>query len=132
MAYAAGGAARRTGGLTRAVRADCFEDVAPLSALGDGELLGAVLADGTPVCLYNDRGTIGAVHDVCTHAEFPMSDGVLHGDGTLECVWHGARYECRTGTVRRGPATEPLAVFETRVEGERILVAPRAHQERPR
>ena len=109
--------------------ADGFEVVAPLSALEDGELLGAVLSDGTPVCLYNDRGTIGAVHDVCTHAEFPMSDGVLHGDGTLECVWHGARYDCRTGAVRRGPAIEPLAVFETRVEGDRILVAPRAHQE---
>ena len=128
MAYAAGGAARRAGRLT-ARGGDGFEEVAPLSALPEGELLGAVLADGTAVCLYNDRGTIGAVHDVCSHAEFPMSDGVLHGDGTLECMWHGARYECRTGAVRRGPATKPLAVFETRVEGDRILVAPRAHLE---
>ena len=129
MAHAAGGAARRDTGLSRPVGADGFEEVAPLSALGDGELLGAVLSDGTPVCLYNDRGTVGAVHDVCTHAEFSMSDGLLHGDGTLECVWHGARYDCRTGTVRRGPAIEPLAVFETRVEGNRILVAPRERQE---
>lgn len=128
MAYAAGGTARRSARLTARV-GDGFEDVAPLSALADGELLGAVLADGTAVCLYNDHGTIGAVHDVCSHAEFPMSDGVLHGDGTLECMWHGARYDCRTGAVRRGPATEPLAVFETRVEGDRILVAPRAHLE---
>ena len=108
---------------------DGFEEVAPLSALPEGELLGAVLADGTAVCLYNDRGTIGAVHNVCSHAEYPMSDGVLHGDGTLECIWHGARYDCRTGAVRRGPAIEPLAVFETRIEGDRILVAPRAHPE---
>ena len=108
---------------------DGFEDVAPLSALDEGELLGVVLSDGTPVCLYNDRGTIGAVHDVCTHAEFPMSDGVLHADGVLECVWHGARYDCRTGTVRRGPAIEPLATFETRVAEGRVLVSPRAHQE---
>ena len=128
MAHAAGGTARRPARLTARV-GDGFEDVGPLSALPDGELLGAVLADGTAVCVYNDRGTIGAVHDVCSHAEFPMSDGVLHRDGTLECMWHGARYDCRTGAVRRGPATEPLAVFETRVEGERILVAPRAHLE---
>ncbi len=132
MAHAAGGASRRSARLTARVKegeGDGFEDVAPLSALPAGELLGAVLADGTPVCLYNDRGTIGAVRDVCSHAEFPMSDGVLHGDGTLECIWHGARYDCRTGAVRRGPAIEPLAVFETRVEGDRILVAPRAHPE---
>ena len=132
MAHAPGGAARAGSRLSEPVVMDGFEDVAPRSALGDGELLGAVLSDGTPVCLYNDRGTIGAVHDVCTHAEFQMSDGILHGDGTLECVWHGARYECRTGAVRRGPATEPLAVFETRVDGDRILVAPRTHQERQR
>ena len=128
LAHAAGGTARRAGGLTARV-GEGFEEVAPLSALPEGELLGAVLADGTAVCLYNDRGTIGAVHDVCSHAEYPMSDGVLHGDGTLECIWHGARYDCRTGAVRRGPATEPLAVFETRVEGDRILVAPRDHLE---
>ena len=107
------------------VSEDRFEDIAPLEALPEGELLGAVLADGTPVCLYNDRGAIGAVSDVCTHQEFAMSDGVLHGDGTLECVWHGARFDCRTGAVRRAPAIEPLAVFETRVASGRILVAPR-------
>jgi 3-phenylpropionate/trans-cinnamate dioxygenase ferredoxin subunit len=111
------------------VAGDGFEDVAPLAALPEGELLGAVLADGTPVCLYNDRGTIGAVSDVCTHQEFAMSDGVLHGDGTLECVWHGARFDCRTGAVRRAPAIQPLTVFETRVDGDRILVAGRTHQE---
>ena len=109
--------------------ADGFEDVAPIAALGDGELLGAVLSNGTPICLYNDGGTVGAVHDVCTHAAFALSDGVLHGDGSLECVWHGARYDCRTGAVRRGPAIDALAVFETRLDGDRILVAPRAHQE---
>jgi nitrite reductase/ring-hydroxylating ferredoxin subunit len=108
------------------VSEDRFEDVAPVEALPEGELLGAVLADGTAVGLYNDRGTIGAVSDVCTHQEFAMSDGVLHGDGTLECVWHGARYDCRSGAVRRAPAIEPLTVFETRVAGDRILVAPRA------
>ena len=104
--------------------------MAPLSALPDGELLGAVLADGTPVCLYNDRGTIGAVRDVCSHAEFPMSDGVLHGDGTLECMWHGARYDCRTGAVRRGPADRAARRVTRRAStADRILVAPRAHLE---
>ena len=98
-----------------------------MSALPEGELLGVILADGTPVCLYNDRGTVGAVSDVCTHQEFAMSDGVLHGDGTLECIWHGARYDCRTGAVRRVPATDPLAVYPVRVEHDRILVGPRAH-----
>ena len=129
MAHAAGGAALRAAALTRVMAANRFEDVASVASLPEGELLGALLADGTPVCLYNDRGTIGAVSDVCTHQEFALSDGILHGDGTLECVWHGARFDCRSGAVRRAPATEAVAVFETRVEGDRILVAPRAHED---
>jgi 3-phenylpropionate/trans-cinnamate dioxygenase ferredoxin subunit len=118
--------------MSTVVTRDGFADVASTTSLPEGELLGAVLGDGTPICLYNDRGTIGAVGDVCTHAEFAMSDGILHADGTLECVWHGARYDCHSGAVRRGPAVDPLPVFQTRVEGERILVGPRISAPQPR
>ena len=38
-------------------------------------------------------------------------------DGTIECAWHGARFDRRTGDVRRHPATDPLAVFEVRGAG---------------
>ena len=102
-----------------------FVDVAAEADLPDGTLLGATLPGGAAVCLYNDRGTIGAVSNVCTHAEFLMSDGILEADGTLECIWHGARFDCRTGAVRRGPATDPLPVFDVRVERGRVLVEER-------
>jgi nitrite reductase/ring-hydroxylating ferredoxin subunit len=97
-------------------------DVAAAADVPDGELLGVTLPDGTSVCLYNHDGEIGAVGNVCTHAEFAMSDGVLRPDGTIECVWHGARFDCRTGAVRRHPATDPLPVFEVKVEQGRVLV----------
>jgi len=107
------------------VSASELHDVAEASALPPGELLGITLPDGTPVCLYNDRGVIGAIGGECTHGQFPMSDGVLIGDGTIECVWHGARFDCRTGAVRRHPATTPLPVYSVRVESGRILVGRR-------
>jgi nitrite reductase/ring-hydroxylating ferredoxin subunit len=99
-----------------------YSDVAAAADLPEGTLLGVTLPDGAPVCLYNVGGTIGAVGNVCTHAEFAMSDGVLHGDGTLECIWHGARFDCRTGAVRRAPASEPLPIYAVRVEDGRVLV----------
>jgi nitrite reductase/ring-hydroxylating ferredoxin subunit len=99
-----------------------YIDVAAAADLPEGALLGVTLPDGAPVCLYNSGGTIGAVGNVCTHAEFLMSDGVLHGDGTIECIWHGARYDCRTGAVRRQPATGPLPVYRVRVADGRVLV----------
>lgn len=101
-----------------------FVDVASAGDIPDGELLGVALPDGTQVCLYNHDGTIGAVGGLCTHSEFAMSDGVLHRDGTIECIWHGARFDCRTGGVRRHPAVEPLPVFTVRIEEGRVLVGP--------
>ena len=105
-----------------------FVDVAAVDELPDGALLGVTLPNGAPVCVLNDRGTIAAVGNLCTHAEFLMSDGVLHADGTIECVWHGARFDCRSGAVRRHPASEPLPVYPVRVEQGRVLVGLDASQ----
>ena len=101
-----------------------FEDVAAVADIAEGTMLGVTLGDGAPVCVYNHRGSIGAVGNRCTHAEFLISDGVLHGDGTLECIWHGARFDCLTGAVRRHPAEDPLPVYQVRTTGGRIYVAP--------
>jgi 3-phenylpropionate/trans-cinnamate dioxygenase ferredoxin subunit len=103
---------------------DAFIDVAAVSDLRDGQLLGVTLPGGTSVCLYNQGGEIGALGGQCTHAEFAMSDGILRPDGMIECVWHGARFDCRTGAVRRHPATEPLPVYAVRIERGRVLVGP--------
>jgi 3-phenylpropionate/trans-cinnamate dioxygenase ferredoxin subunit len=99
-----------------------FEDVAAVEDLAEGEMLGVELSNGQPVCVLNHRGVISAVGNLCTHAMFHLSDGVLHADGSLECIWHGAKYDCRTGAVRRHPAEWPLPVHDVRIEGSRILV----------
>lgn len=99
-----------------------YEHLADLGELAEGELRAVTNAAGEEICLFNHRGTVGALRNVCTHAEFPMSDGTLRSDGTIECVWHGARFDCRTGAVCRGPAVDPLPVYEVRIEGERVLV----------
>ena len=99
-----------------------FETVATTDELPEGTLLGVRTASGDEVCLFNYRGRIGAVRNVCTHAEFPLSDGTLDRDGTIECVWHGARFFCLTGEVRRGPAVDPVAVYEVRVEDGKVQV----------
>lgn len=102
-----------------------FEALAAIADLPDGTLLGVERSDGEQVCLFNYQGTIGAVGNVCTHAQFLLSDGTLRNDGNLECAWHGAWYDCRTGEVRRGPAEDPVSVFSVRVQEGRILVGPR-------
>lgn len=108
-----------------------FEAVADEAELPEGTLLGVSTSTGEPVCLMNVGGRIAAVHDCCTHAEFLLSDGVIHRDGSVKCVWHGARFDCLSGAVRKGPAVDPVPGYDVRVEGGKILVGPRkaANQE---
>jgi 3-phenylpropionate/trans-cinnamate dioxygenase ferredoxin subunit len=102
-----------------------FEAVASLSELAEGTALQRVRSLGDTICLVRLNGEISALSDICTHQHFSMSLGDVLGDGTLQCAWHGARYDCRTGEVKQDPATSPLPVFQVRLEGDKILVGPR-------
>jgi len=101
-----------------------FEPVARVEELPPGTLLGVKAPAGRALCLVNRDGVIGALHDCCSHADFPLSEGALHADGTIECVWHGARFDCRTGAACKAPAIDPVTVYEVKVEDGVILVGP--------
>lgn len=77
----------------------------------DGELRQGSLPSGQRLCIGRHQGVLFAVKDSCTHAEFPMSEGTLYANGELECCFHGARFDCRSGAVRCGPAEDPLVVY---------------------
>jgi 3-phenylpropionate/trans-cinnamate dioxygenase ferredoxin component len=100
-----------------------FIDVAGLEELPEDSVLG-VVADGRAICLVRVGDRVTAFADECTHQGFPLSAGEVHSDGTLECVWHGARFDCLTGSALREPATEPLTSYPVRIEGDRVLVGP--------
>jgi 3-phenylpropionate/trans-cinnamate dioxygenase ferredoxin component len=102
-------------------RADGFERVTD-DSFAIGELRAARLADGTAVCIGNADGQFFAVHDECPHAAFPLSSGTLLPGGRLECGWHGAQFDCRTGNVLEGPAEEPLVRYAVRVESGGVWV----------
>lgn len=93
---------------------DGFTPLAGIRAtdLVNGQLRTGTLPNGTRLCVGRHRDALFAVKDECTHAEYPLSEGSLYANGELECCWHGARFDCRTGAVLRGPAEEPLARFE--------------------
>ena len=41
---------------------------------------------------------------------------------TIECWLHGSRFDLRTGEPTGLPATEPVAVYPVRVDGDDVLV----------
>ena len=105
-----------------------FEPVASVSELSEGTLLQRVRPSGDAICLVRRNDEISALSDICTHQHFSMSLGDLLEDGSLQCAWHGTRYDCRTGEVKQEPATSPLPVFQVRLEGDTILVGPRCER----
>jgi nitrite reductase/ring-hydroxylating ferredoxin subunit len=109
-----------------------FEALAVLGELAEGTVLQRLRANGEAICLIRRQGRISALSDICTHQHFSMSHGDVLGDGSLQCAWHGARFDCLTGEVRQGPAESPLPVFAVRLEGSMILVGPRTERTGPR
>jgi 3-phenylpropionate/trans-cinnamate dioxygenase ferredoxin subunit len=98
--------------------------VATLDQLPPGSLLGVELPDGLKLCLAHtlDNG-IYAIIDRCSHRDFPMHSGNLHGGETIECAWHGARFDLKTGRALKLPAIKGLQTFDVKVDGNDILVA---------
>ena len=101
-----------------------FVKVATLDQLPPGTLLGVEMPDGLKICLaHTQDGEIYAIIDRCSHRDFPMASGSLHGGETIECAWHGARFDLKTGRALRLPAITALKTFDVKVDGNDILVA---------
>lgn len=77
-----------------------------------GQLFRATLPNGQALCVGRHDGALFAVKDSCPHAEFPLSEGTLYPNGELECCWHGARFNCLSGAVLRGPADDGLVRYD--------------------
>jgi 3-phenylpropionate/trans-cinnamate dioxygenase ferredoxin subunit len=88
-----------------------------LAELSDNKPLRVELAE-LDVAVIKVGEQVFAIEDVCSHAEFPLSDGEVSGC-TVECELHGSRFDLRTGRPTGPPATMPVPVFPTAVvDGE--------------
>jgi 3-phenylpropionate/trans-cinnamate dioxygenase ferredoxin subunit len=81
-----------------------------------------VMLDGVPVAVVRSEGEVYAIHDVCSHANVPLSEGEIE-DQTIECWLHGSRFDLITGRPTGLPATKPVPVYPVKIDGDDILVA---------
>lgn len=81
----------------------------------------AVSAAGVSLLILKQAGRIHVLANRCTHRGAPLSDGSVD-PGTITCPWHGSVFDLDCGAVRRGPATQPQPVYETRVVDGSIQV----------
>ena len=104
-----------------------WTSVIGVDALPDGRST-KVEAFGVSVMLYRTGATIYAVASRCTHQGAPLERGLVKANGagpTVTCPAHGSVFSLVDGTVRRGPATLPVHVFETRLNDGAVELRPR-------
>jgi nitrite reductase/ring-hydroxylating ferredoxin subunit/uncharacterized membrane protein len=58
--------------------------------------------------LARDEKGYAAFDDRCTHKGASLADGSMIC-GTVQCPWHGSQFDVRSGEVKAGPATSPIA-----------------------
>ena len=85
-----------------------------------GNHLGVVV-EGQPIMLANVDGDLYALRDVCSHQDYPLSDGDLEGT-QIECIYHGATFDVCSGKATGLPAIAPVKTYEVEVRDGDIWV----------
>jgi len=81
-----------------------------IESLAPGEMLARAYGD-RKVLVCNVAGRLFAVENRCSHAAVELSRGTLEGF-EVECPFHGARFDVRSGAALCAPAQKPIAAFD--------------------
>ena len=96
--------------------------------LPEGKGAKVQIGDDT-VLLVRSGERIVAIGNRCTHQGAPLDRGRVKVTGslaTVTCPAHGSIFNLDDGRVMRGPATRPVASYETRVVEGTVEVRARA------
>ena len=103
-----------------------WQALCTLDELPDGTPERRVLGgdnDDVPVMVLRRGTQVTVLSGRCSHLSGPLHEGGLSEDGTcVVCPWHGSEFRLADGSVRRGPATAPVAAFEVQVADGRVRV----------
>lgn len=70
----------------------------------------------TPILVVNLDGEYFAIEDKCTHEDYELSAGPVDAEaGNIECVFHGAKFDLRSGEALCAPAYSPVAKFPVKL-----------------
>lgn len=97
--------------------------VAPRGELKEGQMKLVRVGDRRVVLARTDTG-YAAFDDRCTHRGASLADGVLIGS-TVQCLWHGSRFDCVSGKATCGPAKHGVKVYKVAEQPEGIAVTVR-------
>jgi Rieske Fe-S protein len=94
-----------------------------LAAVADVPDGGGLLVDdpdGNVLLLVNNGGEIKAFNAACTHMGTTVE---TPKNGIALCPNHGSEFATTDGSVKKGPATQPLATVNVKVDGDQVVLA---------
>ena len=79
--------------------------------------------EGRRIAVVRIDDTYYAIGDTCSHAEVSLSEGeVICESKEIECWKHGSTFSLETGEPQTLPATQPVPVYDIRVEGDDVVI----------
>ena len=79
--------------------------------------------DGHRIALVRIGDDFYAIGDRCSHADYSLSEGdVWEDEREIECPKHGSTFSLITGEPQTLPATQPVPVYATQVDGDDVSV----------
>jgi cytochrome b6-f complex iron-sulfur subunit len=88
-----------------------------LSAVGGAAFVNS--ANGGFLVAQVSQGTINAMTAICTHEGCTINE---FGNSVFQCECHGSQFST-SGSVVRGPATQPLRRFNTTFSGTVLTIS---------
>ena len=98
-----------------------FVKVAKTSEIADQSATRVEVDGKLIIAIFNLGGEFYAIDDTCTHHGGPLSEGSVHGE-KVECPWHGACFNIKSGEVTGPPATEGVTNYTVRLIGDTIEI----------
>ncbi len=98
-----------------------FARIASINDVREGRPFCAAVGD-KKIAVFKIGENYYAMNNVCSHAGGPLCEGGLEGK-TIECHWHGSKFDVMTGDVTAGPAVAPQETYEVKVENGGLFVS---------
>ncbi|MCU1343998.1 MAG: non-heme iron oxygenase ferredoxin subunit [Acidimicrobiia bacterium] len=81
------------------------------------------VVEGRPIAVVRIGDDFYAIGDTCSHGQVSLSEGEIHEDDCeIECYKHGSAFSLKSGEPSTLPATQPVPVYQVRVEGDDLMV----------
>jgi 3-phenylpropionate/trans-cinnamate dioxygenase ferredoxin component len=91
-------------------------------AVDEIEVDGAmVIPAKPPVAVFRLEDGFFATDNTCTHAQSSLAEGYIE-DATVECEFHFAKFDIRTGKALTPPAVIPLVTYPVAVRDGIVYV----------